>query len=350
MITFLVLLAGIPFAFPVPDTLVAEPVKTIPVATPKTTLAASETTTAIWEVPKYSGTASCTNLVDPNTVMMFTSRTLTEVAEATARASGPSWPPYAFYENGGLACEWSSGLAEYSYAYSPLDAQQAEELKAKLAASGFTIGPEGDPKFLMTNGPERYIFGDGFWVYASSPDPHLVDEVYANVLEFAGQERTDLQDQVYVTSEGMGDLRIGKRIPRSSTLAYWDEDACGSGQGVWSASGNSRSDGNTRTVEFATAGGERNGELRGIRILTPEIPTKSGIRVGDPVGPVMDTLGFDSSKADDFEQVSLEGTAGTIAFQFGSPGDGDPKVVLAIFVVAKNDAVPTLATGDCGLI
>jgi hypothetical protein len=328
---------------------------TTPEALPPSTPAVP-TATATPTMPRYFGPASCTSLLDPNTVSMFGNISYREYsAEIYASNAGDSdWPIAPFLKLGGLFCAWGPDVdhIEVLYAYSPIESNDVMDQEADITSRGFIGLSLDDETGIYQVGTEGYAIGDGFWAYADSDRPEILSALIAHAPENSNRERTDLQADVYASSEGVGDLRIGKPVKTSSTLTFWNDNACAPGVGAWNASGQFQSDGSSRTFEIVTDDGTRAGDISVIRIFTPAIPTKSGVRVGDSVdrmNEVLDGLALKPSNSGD--SYSVEGTSGTITFQVGALGENDPRVVLAIVVSSAGTGAPPLgsdASGPCG--
>jgi len=176
------------------------------------------------------------------------------------------------------------------------------------------------------------------------------------------EEPTDnppvLQDEVYVTSEGMGDIRIGQPVPANTKLATWIADACGGepGQpwaGHWQASGAFDYDTvGHMVVDIVTTNGLKTGAVDHLFVASTEIPTKSGVRVGDSLESLQakfPDLG-DPVTTDGFQTYAIPGTAGKVLFDVqtdGPVGMGEiPEYKVQFILVIPISADPVLPIGD----
>jgi hypothetical protein len=162
-----------------------------------------------------------------------------------------------------------------------------------------------------------------------------------------------LQSEVYVTSEGVGDIRIGKPIPRKSGLVEYDPALCNDSGGKFSGGWKPRPPFDWDTIgAFAfdpvTTTGRIGDPVTRIWITSPAIPTKSGIRVGDTVEKLLSTFpdieGPDASEGGPL--YTVRGYAGKVVF-ITSPENWNRDardIIHAILVLPIDKPVPGLAT------
>jgi hypothetical protein len=158
-----------------------------------------------------------------------------------------------------------------------------------------------------------------------------------------------LQDELYVTSEGLGDLRINEPIG-SSSIATWEPDRC-SGTWVMNDPFNSESLGHM-VADIVMIDNAKNSPINHIMITSPEIPTKSGARVGDTLTSLKErfpNLG-EPVTTDNYATYAIEGTTGKVLFDVGerdSLGMGEePNPEVLVIRVVPIDADPVLPIGD----
>jgi hypothetical protein len=300
------------------------------------------------DLPVYSGTASCYNLLDVDTLNFFGMQAYQEVsAESESNdAADQNSPLYPFIEAGGLVCAWK-GPSPVNYAYAPISADEAANEQARLQV--LNVYAAGNRKGLTTytSANETYVFGNGYWLYSSTTAAvgDLTDQLIAHVPENAGKKRTDLQSVVSATSEGIGDLRIGEPIPSSSNLVAWNPNACSTGVGAWTAKKPFAGRAGVGDFTLVTANGKRDGAIDTLMINSPAIPTKSGIRVGDSRQKVEKAF----PKIEDAD-YTLKSSTGKIHFEIGSldPNGPNDHIVIAIWVTTINGHLPVEGTDGNG--
>lgn len=156
-------------------------------------------------------------------------------------------------------------------------------------------------------------------------------------------EPTVYQDKVYLTSEGMGDLRLGKKIPHDTKLVYPYGDSC---SGWLSSPPFDVSSRSIPVFSIETTVPRSDSPLKSITIVTPEIPTKSGARVGDSEQALKDRfpdLDVATVKYADGSVYVIAGTTGKVLFYVGTD-----QIVTMMQLVPIDAAVPYTVGSACG--
>jgi hypothetical protein len=224
----------------------------------------------------------------------------------------PGQQPYDVIMEGGLVCGMATApCCDISLAYSwgPVSAHMADNLKTELDRGDYVKIVENGITYYRwdQNGlTDGYAFWDGYWASASNfGGGDVLDDVVRNA---PGSPL--LEADLYLTSEGLGDLRIGQSIPSSSALVTWIGDYCGDYGGAWIATG----DYENRFLVF-TEGGKKNGKLTRIAVLSNSIPTKSGVRVGMTIAELQQVFPtFDDVIVNIGNHYIIEGTNGEVSF------------------------------------
>lgn len=172
---------------------------------------------------------------------------------------------------------------------------------------------------------------------------------------------TPTTPQLYVTSEGIGELRMGKPVPPGAALVKWDATACGApGSGAWLAPKITDTNNRDRAFDTLVDGGVKNGKIVGFVVWSPSVATKSGIRVGDSRAKLEATFPkFDATISDKkglTDLYALKGTAGTVIFEviperqkdYWGTDYGKPETIVWIRVVPADHKVDSIAGGDTG--
>jgi hypothetical protein len=188
-----------------------------------------------------------------------------------------------------------------------------------------------------------YAFWDGYWAVAiDNGGGEVLDDIVHNA---PGSPL--LQSDLYLTSEGLGDLWIGQPVPASSTLVRWIGNYCGDHGGAWIATGEYEN----RFLVF-TEDGKKTGKLTRISVLSNYIPTKSGIRVGMTIDELEHVFpSFDDVIVNIGNHYIIEGTNGEVSFD-ESKGMSVPVGQIFSIQVIEIGATPrnyesTDAGGNC---
>jgi len=335
-------LAGCAGRLSVPETPSATPTET-PVAVGTSTPSPTPTGELIEPATAYTGAATCTNLIDADSVAELTDAhlSLTDEGYAEKTAGEPSGgnEPLAVGSvalHGGLICGWSSGYTvDVTYTYGPLDDAVREQVLASLDAHGYVLvdgagydrydpgeDDEGWGSFAIgaSAWASSHTFGDGDTL-------DLLDEVVANApawdepeqlppasTEPLSTEAATPADAPYLTTAGLGDLRLGQPVPASNEFVAWHPDTC---FGSWLTKG-AYGDYQLGTNAFAlyTSEHKKNGTLQFIQLSDDTIPTKSGVRIGDSEGRLLATYG-DLEKIDqaDATLYAISDDLGHVVFE-----------------------------------
>jgi hypothetical protein len=151
------------------------------------------------------------------------------------------------------------------------------------------------------------------------------------------------QDEIYLTSEGMGDLRLGKKIPDDTELVFAFGDSC-SGWLTSPPFDVSVRDVSVFSIEVTNP--RQDSPLKSITIVSPEIPTKSGARVGDSEAELkarFPDLGDPVVQMTDQAIYAISGTAGKVLFSVGADS-----VLNTMQLVPVDAPVPYVTGSGCG--
>jgi hypothetical protein len=346
-----------------------------PAVPPAPTSSSSPTPSAIAPTPTsspvpvtYAGSATCSNLLDDSTLEGFRAKGWVDVsAEYIAHHSlDPKWSLRNFLDSDGLVCAWgpagATGEDTVAYGYGPLTAAQKDQYENASGNLSFTtlhnvdyIGPG-----INDISQGAYAFGPDVWAASfDTGEGQVLNELVTNGPGFPKQST---QSAVYATSEGIGDIRVGQRLS-SSRLVAWNPTACGNKKpeptqpwtGAWLAT--KPFDYTTlghRAIDVVTSNGLRNGTVDLIWISSSDIPTKSGIRVGDTESTLKKKFpGIALTKpSGDARTYILTGSAGEILFDvaYASYG-GDPRTpepeIITMRIIPKGSPIPGWG-GDSG--
>jgi hypothetical protein len=324
---------------------------------------------------------TCENLISPATRAGFSSRNLVEVSgdfipAEVAKTDGKGKVGYStIAADGGRVCgRGSSASADPTviYGFGYLSPIEGARVKPLLAAQGYTS--EGDHEYVAPagSGGGTFYFGQGFWAFALDADePGLLEDVVRNgsamhvqppvtmtptPIESPGSESTGAPSDAptgkpatpakppYLTSEGLGDLRIGQKIPASSTMATYSYlSSCKADR--WHPA-TKYGDG---AFTVLTTDRSRTAPLAAIILRDDTIPTKSGIRVGDSLGTLLATYKkFDAKKeSGGGTNYVIRGTAGEVVFEVfpdSEAGEYKANTVAAISLVPASVAAKNLGS------
>ncbi|MDM4764115.1 hypothetical protein QT381_13975 [Galbitalea sp. SE-J8] len=272
---------------------------------------------------------------------------------------------YPFIQSGGLVCAWSTSSAmEVSgvMASGAISAADAASRMAALDAEGIDSRQEdGWIRYDEREGyPGGYAFADGFWVWVfvnaepGTDEPDFLADVVANqdrirplvIPNTTGTAVADDPDAAatpanppYLTSEGLGPLRIGQPIPDDNGFVTWDSSGCSAGHGLFTPMGDFATgggdDGGGPAFTVRIDGGEKASPLEFIVVRDERIPTKSGIRVGDSEARVKATYdSFDAVEETNGERLYvIEGAAGKVVIDV-STGHWDTAAAGTVVAIA----------------
>jgi hypothetical protein len=311
---------------------------------PEPTPSSTPTATSTPSTAVPSGAATCESLLDPTTVTMLKSagEVVTDDAytqKVVDEASGSTRVGLATFVNyGGLICGWGGAMENsFMYGYGPITSDQSAAAVAQLVERKFTKA-NGWPYDRYEDGPQAFAFTDGYWAYSyNNGGGDKLDEVTGNAPGFAHLGAASVQPATpakapYLTSEGLGDLRLGAAIPNSSPYAKYDRAACESG--AWRPKSAYQG-----TINLRALGAH--GKLQFILLYDATIPTKSGIRVGDSEATLLATYDhFDAKPSATDTHYEIDGTVGKVVFEM------DGGRVAAIGTVPKDADVGSFLGGD----
>jgi hypothetical protein len=304
----------------------------MPVETPTPEPTPSEMAAA--SVVPYSGEATCANLIDPST--------LTEFTQNNASLTGADWsekivgelldnPQFGvdlatFTLYGGISCGWGNGYENFTmYGYGPITDAQKTAAIASLEERGFTL--KGD-RYEADEEWGTFSFGTGNWAGAFvNGGDNLLDEVVANAPAWSSPEKLSPPSDTplpttaatpatapYLTTEGLGDLRLGTSVPSTNDFVSWHKDTC---FGAWlpkSPYGDYQE--GTAALELIAKDHKKAGKLQFILLHDDSIPTKSGVRVGDSEARLLATYkDLEKLDAEDSTVYGVKGDAGRVVFE-----------------------------------
>ena len=129
--------------------------------------------------------ATCDTLLDQVSIDAFAAEQYEPSDDFAQRAVEQGWPEAAFVTNGGLLCQWGypqSDASEY-FGLSPLPAQNAATIAARLVAEGFALHPHADGDLYagpVSDGRPQlfYFFAADHWFVGFSVA--RIDEIRRN--------------------------------------------------------------------------------------------------------------------------------------------------------------------------
>jgi hypothetical protein len=183
----------------------------------------------------------------------------------------------------------------------------------------------------LDEGWGTFAFGNGNWAMASTfgaGDLYgLLDEVVANAPAWDEPENlpavsndplpttaAEPAQPPYLTTEGLGELRIGQPVPENNSFLTWRPDTCYSSWLTRPPYGDYQV--GTNALSVYTEGHKKNGALIYVVLNDDTIPTKSGIRVGDSEARLLATIGsLGKSSEADSTLYSVADATGRVVFE-----------------------------------
>ena len=145
---------------------------------------------AVPELPAYTGTATCTNLLDPATVEQFEANGWVDAGETYTRemASKNSFIIKRFLEYGGIVCKWGpqDGSAAVEFSFGPISAEwEAGEREEAVDSSGVLTSEAGWDVYTFgeLENPTQLVFRDGYWALAFDNNAgagRVIDDIMRN--------------------------------------------------------------------------------------------------------------------------------------------------------------------------
>jgi len=235
-----------------------------------------------------------------------------------------------FAITGGIVCGWGGGYELTTmYAYGPLSNDLLDQVMPELKEQGYKpVTGAAYERLEKKDAFGSFAFGNGVWAMSGvNGGPDLLDEVVANApawdepeqlppasTEPLSTEAATPADAPYLTTAGLGDLRLGQPVPASNEFVAWHPDTC---FGSWLTKG-AYGDYQLGTNAFAlyTSEHKKNGTLQFIQLSDDTIPTKSGVRIGDSEGRLLATYG-DLEKIDqaDATLYAISDDLGHVVFE-----------------------------------
>ena len=271
-------------------------------------------------ITPYTGTATCTNLLDASTVAEYEANDWVGRGDAFTQniIDAPDQEIRGFLENGGIACAWGRPTQDEGvsmFGYGPITPEQADVQRQKFIERGLVrTAYQGGETWTAIDGNHygTWVFGDGYWAMGSESQlGNVIDEVIANAPEWknltsAKGAAAEPATAPYLTTEGLGALRVGQKVA-SNPYGHWD-------QGCWV---NDSNDVHPPVIIRTADGNSATGTLDWIYLTDDSIPTKSGVRVGDTIDTLLATYGtFDAIKPfSDTTGYIIDGDAGKIVFE-----------------------------------
>lgn len=344
-VALILALAGCAGRVSAPETPTVAPSETpIAAESPAPTATAPTATPTAEPAVAYTGAATCLNLLEDSTVDAFVAQNASvtdyryaEKIALEARNSAQTHVGLAtFALTGGIVCGWGGGYEfDTMYAYGPLSNDLLNQVLPDLKEQGYQPVADAPYERLdIENGFGSFAFGNGVWAMSGvNGGPDLLDEVVANAPawdepeqlppvsdEPLSTEAAEPADAPYLTTEGLGDLRLGQPVPAANEFVAWHPDTCFAQWLAKEPYGDYQL--GTEALEVFVADHEKTGELQFIRLSDAMIPTRSGVRVGDSEATLLATY-------DDLEKVDEAD-----ATLYGVPGDAGR----VVFEVAKRDS------------
>lgn len=261
----------------------------------------------------YTGAATCTNLINPGSLSDLKSANLSLTSNAYAEKIALENPEGLsvgrFAVTGGLVCGWSTGYnVEVTYTYGPLSDEMRFEVLDTLDELGYkhtnTSGFDKYEPGETTDDAASFAIGDGSWAsshtFGGGDTIDLLEEVVEHAPAWDSPEKLPPVSNEplptaaarpasapYLTTGGIGDLRLNKPVPAKNSFVTWHPDTC---FGAWLTKA-PYGDYQEGTDAFAlyTSDHKKTGALQFILLSDDSIPTKSGVRIGDSEATLLAT-------------------------------------------------------------
>lgn len=221
-----------------------------------------------------------------------------EILDSVAEGAGEgSWTSGNVVQYGGIPCRWAMNETFLEFDFGPITAEQSAYQQERLAAEGWLVDPDSLYPLLYKDGVNGgYAFGEAWWAFTSNQAGlggfllYELTQTSPHPEAFAidtGSESTTFDPpadpDAYITTAGYGDLKIGQRVPSTTTLVEWHPDDCYDGR--WATTG-ATFDGDPVVVRTTT--NAKTDPILWMSFYSPEIATKSGARVGMSYGDLIE--------------------------------------------------------------